>query len=635
MIEQQKAKNLGIKTTMPESETLAKKQQKLEAIKAILPEAVNADNGLNVEALKTLFGAENMALNNQGYSLNFAGKGLAKAQADTATKLELRAEHAQSKNFDETQNMIIRGDNIDVLKILRQNYTDKIKMIYIDPPYNTKNDDFIYKDNFKQSEAELIENLGLQDDMIDYLHNIYGTKTHSGWLAFIYPRLKLARDLLTDDGVIFISIDDNEQANLKIICDEIFGGENTDVMIWRKAGIGRDGKMKNTTTFRKDHEYILVCFKSLNHLHKTKEKPQWKNVYSNPDNDHRGEYKAGSLSRKEESSNPNHRYYYTVISPSGKEFTRQFDFSEDEFKQLNQDKRIYWGKREDAVPALKIFQNEERKTNTSSIFFKEQTEFTSMVLEDNLINTTSGSKEFDRLLSAESLGDSMRPKPSELIRKLIQIGTYNDSFVLDFFAGTGTLGQSIFKQNIKDGGNRKFILAQLDEEIDKKQAAYDFCTENNLAPLISSICIERVNRAGEKIKTENAKQTNQEKLPYENLGTGSACDIGYKVFSLTPRPKLEADEHNQITLNTNRQSVNDKLYNMLAASCKILTLPITSIEENILYEIDNAYYLLAECKTDLSQIKDKQIYIDGYADINLENWLNTLGLDKENITIIY
>ena len=633
MIEQQNAKNLGIKTTMPESETLAKKQQKLEAIKAILPEAVNADNGLNIDALKTLFGAENMALNNQGYSLNFAGKGLAKAQADTATKLELRAEHAQSKNFDETQNMIIRGDNIDVLKILRQNYTDKIKMIYIDPPYNTKNDDFIYKDNFKQSEAELIENLGLQDDMIDYLHNMYGTKTHSGWLAFIYPRLKLARDLLTDDGVIFISIDDNEQANLKIICDEIFGSENfVGLFPWRK----RTTKSDVPFSVSQDFEWLMGYAKFPNF----RAGKEFERKYYKTDDYPNDRWRLADLtSQKVESERKNSAF--NLIDPKTKKVypynpNRLWGITKDTFESYYARGKIVFPDDYHFIkiskPAYRVFESEDKAKALKNYGTENLIKSVSTFLPKEVGMNEVGNKEMLKLFDNKIFS---YPKPVDLIKYFVEISTDKDSIILDFFAGSGTTADAVMQMNAEDGGNRKFILAQLDEEIDKKQAAYDFCTENNLTPFISSICIERVNRAGDKIKTENAKQTNQEKLPYENLGTGSACDIGYKVFSLTPRPKLEADEHNQITLNTNRQSVNDKLYNMLAASCKILTLPITSIEENILYEIDNAYYLLAECKTDLSQIKDKQIYIDGYSDIKLENWLNTLGLDKENITIIY
>ncbi len=229
MINKEDAINKGI-NIIDASTSLGVQNQKtteiIEKIKKIVPNVINSDNVLNIKALSDLIDITKTTANNQGYELTFAGKGLAKALADIPTKKELKVEEKQSKNFNETGNIIIRGDNIDALKILKQNYYNKIKMIYIDPPYNTTSEQFIYKDNFKESDDGLIEKFGLNEDNINYLSNIYGTRTHSGWLSFIYPRLKLARDLLKDDGVIFISIDDNEQANLKLICDEIFQEDN-------------------------------------------------------------------------------------------------------------------------------------------------------------------------------------------------------------------------------------------------------------------------------------------------------------------------------------------------------------------------------------------------------------------------
>ena len=202
------------------------KNQIIEKLKQLLPNVINSDNQLDTRALQDVLNIANTTSNNQGYELTFAGKGIAKAKADEPTTKELKVELEQSKDFDNTENVVIRGDNIDTLKILKANYTNKIKMIYIDPPYNTKSENFVYNDNFKKSEAELIKEFGLAEETQNFLSNVYGTRSHSGWLSFMYPRLKIARELLKEDGVIFISIDDNEQANLKIMCDEIFGEGN-------------------------------------------------------------------------------------------------------------------------------------------------------------------------------------------------------------------------------------------------------------------------------------------------------------------------------------------------------------------------------------------------------------------------
>jgi adenine-specific DNA-methyltransferase len=172
------------------------KQERIEQIKALLPNVINSDNQLDIKALNDLLSLSNTTSNNQGYELTFAGKGLARAKADEKTTKELKIELSQSKNFDTTDNVIIRGDNLDCLKILYKNYHNKIKMIYIDPPYNTKSENFVYNDNFKESEENLIESFGLNDDTCNFLQNVYGTRSHSGWLSFMYPRLMLAKELL-------------------------------------------------------------------------------------------------------------------------------------------------------------------------------------------------------------------------------------------------------------------------------------------------------------------------------------------------------------------------------------------------------------------------------------------------------
>lgn len=294
-----------------------------------------------------------------------------------------------------TENMIIQGDNLEALKALLPFYAGQVKCIYIDPPYNTGSAFEHYDDNLE----------------------------HSQWLSLMYPRLELLREFLREDGVLFISIDDDEQAYLEVICDEIFGRNQTDTFIWRKSGAGRDGKMKNTTTFRKDHEYVLVCYKRIKLLKKSLEKPSWENKYPNPDNDPRGSYKAGSISRREDASNPSHKNYYTVTSPSGKTFTRQFDVSYEEFKRLDEDKRIYWGKNGDAVPAIKIFEDEERESNTSSIILNNGT-------------STEGKKEIEALFG--NINAFETPKPESLIKKLIYISSDYNDLILDSFLGSGT-----------------------------------------------------------------------------------------------------------------------------------------------------------------------------------------------------
>ncbi|MYB33984.1 MAG: site-specific DNA-methyltransferase, partial [Gammaproteobacteria bacterium] len=210
MIKQSEAKNHGIAITDSKKRFERDQEALRERLRELLPCLVNVDGHVDVKALRDVVDIANSTSHDQGYELTFAGKGLARAQADSPTNYELKTEWEQSKDFDNTSNVVIRGDNLDVLKILYQNYFRKIKMIYIDPPYNTKGENFVYKDDFRQSDANLVAQFGMNEETTDYLHNVFSTRSHSGWLAFMYPRLKLARQLLREDGVIFISIDDNE-----------------------------------------------------------------------------------------------------------------------------------------------------------------------------------------------------------------------------------------------------------------------------------------------------------------------------------------------------------------------------------------------------------------------------------------
>jgi adenine-specific DNA-methyltransferase len=333
-------------------------------------------------------------------------------------------------------NFLIEGDNLAALTLLEKTHKGKIDVIYIDPPYN-QGGDFRYNN----------EIIG-KDDLFK----------HSKWLSFMKNRLKIAKKLLSRVGVLFISIDDYEITPAKMLLEDIFIESNTEIMVWRKSGDSRDGKMKNTTSFRTDHEYILVAYRNKKHLNKLYEKPNFINNYPNSDNDPRGCYKAGSISRKEEASNPNSPNYYTVTSPSGKSFTRQFDLSKEEFNKLNNDvlvncdgkrvSRIYWGKNDAAVPAIKIFVDEERFITPSSMLLNKGT-------------TTDGTEELNLLLNGDFT--NMRPKPTLLIKTLVQLGSRKNSIVLDFFAGTGTTGQAVFEQNARDKGNRKFILCTNNE----------------------------------------------------------------------------------------------------------------------------------------------------------------------------
>ena len=613
MIDKKQAKALGV-TTIDRTQVLQEAQaEKIRAIKKLLPNTI-ADNQLNIEALQEILSKHSTTSNNKGYELSFAGKGLARAQADTATTKELKIEKAQSKNFDTTGNVVIRGDNLDVLKILYKNYHKKIKMIYIDPPYNTQSEAFIYNDNFKKNEEALREELGLAEDTINFLHNVYGTRSHSGWLSFMYPRLKIARELLRDDGVIFISIDDNEQANLKIICDEIFGEENFVIDIIRKT--------KSTTNDAKEginiqHENCLVYAKNKHNIILFGGQKDLSR-YSNPDNDPNGDWTSDNPSAK----SGNAQHYFEIKNPyTGKVDVpptgRYWIFSQNTIQKYIDNGTICFKKKHKSNERGFIYKRYKNKLKSNEKVLN------SLFSIDNAYMNQKATKNLLDL----GLGEYFKyPKGYEYIQILIQHATppSENAFILDFFAGSGTTGDAVMQLNAEDGGKRKYILVQLDEKIDEKKnkEAYNFCKENKFPPVISSICIERLNRAGEKLKQE---ENNADK----NI------DIGYKVFSLVEKPNIDMQE-DKLQLVHERQGTANTLYNMLVATCKPLDSPIETIIKDTLYICDNEVYLLATVDRDtLIKYKDHKVNIDAYASIDLQAYFNMQVSTSENINIVY
>ncbi len=600
------------------------KNEKLVALKKLIPNLVNSDNQLNTIALQDFINIANTTSNNKGYELTFAGKGIARALADTETNKELKVETEQSKEFKNTGNVVLRGDNLEALKILSQNYFEKIKMIYIDPPYNTKNENFVYKDNFKQSEAKLCENLGLDKETQNFLHNVYETKSHSGWLTFMYPRLKLARDLLKDDGVIFISIDDNEQANLKIICDEIFGEENfIDCIVWNnKYTLQNDAKYTCS-----QYENILFYAKNKSSftIGKANRTDKHNKGYTNPDKDPKGAWKATPLHAKSGSNSENSIYSITFSNgitwsvPSG----RYARYSKKKLLHFEKENELYFNKNGGV----------DKKTYLKEVV-KKGVVFSNLWNYKDVGHTHGNNEELSSLLGK---GVFNNPKGSLLIKQICKIAnTQKEDLILDFFAGSGTTGDAVMQLNKEDGGHRKFILVQLDEEINKKNnvKAYEFCTENKFEPVISSITIERLNRAGKKLKQELEAENN--KNDFHNKK--NLLDIGYKVYSLTEKPKLIETSHNGVlfALENQREKTADTIANMLCMTSKTLDLKVEEIIEDKLYLIDKELYILGNIESkELKNFLPNKINIDGYSDIYLENWLNLDVLGKENINVVY
>jgi adenine-specific DNA-methyltransferase len=321
----------------------------IEKLKEIFPTLFNGGDKLDVNALQYLLGQENIT----SYELNFAGKEFAKAKKDIPTQKELKVELKQSKNFDATNNVIIRGDNLDALKHLKQAYTKQIKMIYIDPPYNTGGDALVYNDTFKFTEDDYRKKLGLNNEEIKKLKNFEGKNNHSAWLSFMYPRLALARDLLRDDGAIFISIDDNEQANLKLLCDEIYGEENFVVTFnWQTKKSAQGMTTKNLVV--NNHEYILVYAKRKSNFKFLGEERDKENGFINPDNDSRGLWKRQYLQRLGQNLPKR-----TIIDPQTKNsFTFETPYTQEKLELWIRENRIIFPKTTNKYPARKEFMSE-------------------------------------------------------------------------------------------------------------------------------------------------------------------------------------------------------------------------------------------------------------------------------------
>ena len=364
----------------------------------------------------------------------------------------------------EQNNVLIEGDNYHALQVLNYTHKGLVDFIYIDPPYNTGNSGWLYDDKIVEST------------------DVY---KHSKWLAMMDKRLRLAKNLLSKKGVVFISIDDNEQANLKLLCDEIFGEVNVEKMVWHKVGGGdaSDGKMKITYRFRREHENIIVCYKNKgsSRFNKTLELPDFKNAYTNPDKDPRGEYKQGIISKTELKSKMTGKNYYSIKTPGGKTVTRQWLISREEFAKKDADNRIYYGKSGNSIPSIKIFINEYKPTTPTSII------------------TNKGSSRLASKALSEMGIDFPNPKPVSLIKYLLKIGSSHDSITLDFFAGSGTTGHAVLELNREDGGKRSFIL----------------CT-NNEGKIAEKITYPRIKKAIKGYKKIEDKNGKREKI--EGLG---------------------------------------------------------------------------------------------------------------------
>lgn len=552
-------------------------QANMDKLKSIFPECF-AEGKLDIDKLLSLCG-EYIDNDFEKYKFEWKGKAECLRLAQKRSTGTLRPCPEESVNWDTTKNLYIEGDNLEVLKLLQTAYYRKVKMIYIDPPYNTGND-FVYEDDFADPLARYKE---VTQQTTKSNPETMG-RFHTNWLNMMYPRLRLAANLLRDDGVIFISIDDNEVTNLRKICDEVFGEENfVAQLIWERAY-----SPKNDAKYiSNSHDYVLMYAKYIEkfvigRLPRTEEANA---RYQNPDNDPRGVWKSTDMSVKTYSEVGN----YPITTPSGRTIYppagRCWSLSRKSFDEKLKDNRISFGSNGDGAPRIKTFLSElkyEGMAPQSILFYKD------------VGHSQEGRQELKKVFDDKGYFDG--PKPVRLIRRLLTMAnTDNDSIILDFFSGSATTAHAVMQLNAEDGGNRQFIMVQLPEVCDEKSEAYKAGYKN-----ICEIGKERIRRAGKKLIETDNQMTLEDKSP---------LDIGFRVFKLDSS-NLKTWDNTPITaeqLDLLYERMNNMIHRVksdrsdLDMVCEImlklgvpLTYSITAVEINgkIAYSIGDDCLLL-------------------------------------------
>ncbi len=633
-------------------------EKNVEIFNRYFPGCLSIENDdkltLDTGKLKALLG-DFSEIKEEGYGLDFVGKKIALNQA-------FKKNHKILKPLNEStsKHILIKGDNLDALKILKQSYSEKIKMIYIDPPYNTKNNNFIYGDDFSQSNEEVLKTLDYSKEKLDYIKNLFGSKCHSGWLSFMYPRLLLAKDLLKQDGVIFISIDDNECAQLKLLCDEIFGeGNFLSSLTWLKGNAQNDAQY-----FQNNYENILVYAKhvealSLNRMASKKEVK----VFCENDKYY---YEGSGFVSGNANSDLNHHALcgYTIYyNSTTKDLQIFMDYDIEKAKTSNNEKEVYrpfnqnlinqgynairppkkekllgrwvvsFEKFQNLISENKILIKQNR--NNFSISRKEWLDAKQVKQNENgefyaILDKSSparnvienigggnGTKEVNDLFNQKIFNN---PKPLKLINRLIELSTNEGDIILDFFAGSGTTAHAVLESNksdyqkLSEGGGglfnglnaefkeRRFILVQLDEKIEKNKSTHDFClnTLKSTSPSIFDITEERIKRAGAKIK---------EACPH--------LDVGFRAFEIVDDETHANDKNlsqaHQKDLfaysNLDRMETQTILIKLLGCEGLELTTPIICLIENALYLALNTAFIVGDIEMSevLENLKDKGV----------------------------
>ncbi len=559
-------------------------KENVEKLKELFPSIVKEDK-IDFDELELLLG-ENINRNNEQYSFTWNGKTEATKLAQKRSTGTLRPCKEESKDWDTTQNLYIEGDNLEVLRLLQASYNGNIKMIYIDPPYNTGHD-FVYKDNFEDN----IKNYKEQTGQAQKSNADTDGRYHTNWLNMMYPRLKLARNLLTDDGVIFISIDDKEVANLIKICNEIFGeGNFLNDIVWNSTK-----SVTNTALISVAHNHTLVYFKKKQYYVENREFFRLIDSgegFENPDNDPRGPWKADPF--QVGGWRPNQQY--EIINPKTGSIYKpnpgcSWKNDYNKYLELVKDNRIVFGKTGEGGPQRKrfIWEASERGKVSTTLWTDVET-------------TTNGTQQIKKLFNDKA--PFSNPKPIGLIKRILELGSDKNSIVIDFFSGSSTTAHAVMEMNL-DGKNRKFIMVQFPENLDKsleeatndnKQTilnAIEVCDEINVPHALTEVAKERIRRAGEKIRDENPDKQ---------------IDIGFKVFKLdssnlkkwdnTPTKDVDViQDRIQTSMDYIKEDRTelDLVYEVMLKYGIDLSLPIAKTQNDKAYIIEAPEYKLLVC----------------------------------------
>lgn len=562
-----------IKDTWDKNENASANKKEITVLKEHFPACFKENGSFDLERFKEYL-SEDINVVNEGYELKFLGKNYARllVTLETETVIVPNEEHNQKEENKDSENIYITGDNLDGLKHLLKSYAGKVKCIYIDPPYNTGSDGFVYNDNFNFTIEELTEKLSIGEEQAQRILDLTkrGSASHSAWLMFMYPRLQLARDLLSDDGVIFISIDDNEQANLKLLCDDIFGEDNfiTNLIWQNKRGGGND-----STHVAVEHEYIIMIAKNKELLQPLFQKHDAEYLKRYNLKDEKGRYYWDTFKRK------SGKQYYPIECPDGE--ILEYDEHGNPISWLRSQKRFEQDKKEGEIKFVK-------SKSGWSVHFKQRLpkgkKPRSLYEKGNIINeygtTSTGSSKILELFNFNAFDN---PKPVELIKFILEIIPSENEYIIDFFSGSATTAHATMELNNEDDGERKYIMVQLPEEIGKGSTAYKKGYKT-----IDELGRTRIKKAVNNLKRENPN---------------TKIDLGFKHFTLIEPTSEAISKLVEFTPKKDEMIINNTILDEFGVPTVITTwlnndgYGLTSEAEKIMFAGYEAYY------------KDKHLYL--------------------------